>query len=79
MALLLELHHSKEEILEAYLNEIYLGQRGPVAIHGVGAAARHYFGKDAAGLALGESAMLVGMIHGPGLYSPEKKPAAAGE
>jgi penicillin-binding protein 1B len=77
MSLLLELHHSKEEILEAYLNEIYLGQRGPVAIHGVGAAARHYFGKDASELALEESAMLVGMIHGPGIYSPETKPDAA--
>ncbi len=77
MALLLELHHSKEEILQAYLNEIYLGQRGPVAVHGVGAAARHYFGKDASELTLWESAMLVGMIHGPGLYSPEAKPAAA--
>lgn len=77
MAILLELHHSKEEILEAYLNEIYLGQRGPVAIHGMGAAARHHFGKDPSELTLGESAMLVGMIHGPGLYSPEEKPAAA--
>jgi penicillin-binding protein 1B len=71
MALLLELHHSKDEILEAYLNEIYLGQRGPVAIHGMGAASQHYFGKDAAALSLAESAFLVGLIHGPGLYSPD--------
>ncbi len=77
MALLLELHHGKDEILEAYLNEIYLGQRGPVAIHGMGAAARHYFGKDASGLTLSESAFLVGLIHGPGLYSPHHRPAAA--
>ncbi len=77
MALLLELHHTKEEILEAYLNEIYLGQRGPVAIHGMGAAARHYFGKDASALTLAESAFLVGLIHGPGLYSPVTRPAAA--
>ena len=50
----------KPEILEAYLNEVYLGQRGPVAVCGVGAAARHYFGRDPADLSLAESAMLAG-------------------
>ena len=72
MALFLEWRHDKADILEAYLNEIYLGQRGPVAIHGMGAAAQHYFGKDARNLTLGESAFLVGLIHGPGLYSPQR-------
>ncbi len=70
LAMLMELHHSKHEILEAYLNEIYLGQAGPVAIHGVGAAARHYFGKRAAELTVGESALLAGIIASPGSYSP---------
>jgi penicillin-binding protein 1B len=77
MAVYLEWHHDKREILEAYLNEIYLGQRGPVAIHGMGAAAQHYFGKDVRELTLAESAFLVGLIHGPGLYSPQHDPAAA--
>ena len=45
MAVLLELHYDKEEILETYLNEIYLGQDRDRAIHGVGLAALHYFGK----------------------------------
>ena len=45
MALLLERNHTKDEILEAYLNEVYMGQRGSIAIHGVGEAASHYFGK----------------------------------
>ena len=77
MALLLEARHTKEEILEAYLNEIYLGQRGPVAIHGIGAAARHYFGKDPQDLDLAESALLVGLIRSPGSYSPQRDPEVA--
>jgi penicillin-binding protein 1B len=77
MAWILERNHAKEEILEAYLNEIYLGQRGSVAIHGVGEAAHHYFGKTMAELELGESALLAGLIRGPSLYSPERHPEAA--
>ena len=70
MAVYIDWRHDKRSILEAYLNEIYLGQRGPVAIHGIGAAAQHYFDKDASDLTLAESAFLVGLIRGPGLYSP---------
>ncbi len=77
MAVLLELGHSKQEILEAYLNEAYLGQRGTVSIHGFGEAARHYFGKDVADVSLGESALLAGLIRAPGLYSPFQHPKAA--
>jgi penicillin-binding protein 1B len=77
LATLVELHHTKAEILEAYLNEIYLGQTGSVAIHGVGAAARHYFGKRAAELTLAESALLAGIISSPGSYSPFRSPEAA--
>jgi penicillin-binding protein 1B len=77
MALLLDLRHDKDEILRAYLNEIYLGQRGPVAIHGVGAASRHYFAKDVEELSVAESALLAGLIRGPGLYSPHADPIVA--
>jgi penicillin-binding protein 1B len=77
MALLLERNHTKPEILEAYLNEVYMGQRGSVAIHGVGEAAQHYFGKDVAELGLSEAALLAGMIKGPNLYSPYRRPEEA--
>jgi penicillin-binding protein 1B len=70
MALVLELRHDKGTILEAYLNEIYLGQDGDRAIHGMGAAARYYFGKDVRRLGLAESALLVGMISAPNRYAP---------
>ena len=77
MALVLELRHSKEQILEAYLNELYLGQDGAFAIRGVGRAAQFYFGKDASQLELPESALLAGMIRGPNLYAPLRHPDAA--
>ncbi len=77
MACLLERRHTKEEILEAYLNEVYLGQRGSVAIHGVGEAAFHYFAKRIGELTLSEGALLAGLIKGPNLYSPYTAPAAA--
>src|SRR4030095_4961882 len=74
LALELELHHDKPEILQAYLNEASAGQRGAVPIHGVGAAARHYFGKDAGSLGLAESALLAGVLRAPSLYSPPRHP-----
>lgn len=77
IAIVLEARHSKEEILEAYLNEVYLGQDGGVAIHGVGRAAQHYFDKDVSQLDLSESATLAGLIRGPSLYSPFRRPEAA--
>ncbi len=77
MAVLLELHYGKEEILETYLNEIYLGQDRDRAIHGVGLAAQFYFGKEAQYLTLAESALLVGMLKGPAVYDPRRHPQAA--
>jgi penicillin-binding protein 1B len=77
MAVLLELHYSKEEILETYLNEIYLGQDRDRAIHGVGLAALHYFGKPVEHLSLAESALLVAMVKGPALYDPHRHPQRA--
>jgi penicillin-binding protein 1B len=70
MAMLLELHYGKDEILETYLNEIYLGQDRDRAIHGVGLGALHYFGKQVQHLTLAESALLVGLVKGPAVYDP---------
>jgi penicillin-binding protein 1B len=77
MALLLERNHEKTELLEAYLNEVYLGQRGSVAIHGMGEAAHYYFAKEVESLEPHESALLAAMIKGPNLYSPRVDPDAA--
>jgi penicillin-binding protein 1B len=77
MAVLLELHYGKNEILETYLNEIYLGQDRNRAIHGVGLAAQFYFGKPVQQLTLPESALLVGMIKGPSIYDPRRHPQRA--
>lgn len=74
MAMLLELHYSKEEILETYLNEIYLGQDANRAIHGVGLASHFYFDRPLERLELHEIATLVGMIKGPAVYDPRRKP-----
>ena len=79
MAVLLEAHYGKEEILETYLNEIYLGQDRDRAIHGVGLAAQFYFGKEARHLTLAESALLVAMVKGPAVYDPRRHPARAFE
>jgi penicillin-binding protein 1B len=73
----LEMTRGKNAILERYLNEIYLAQRGPFAILGVGAASRHYFGKEARYLDLPESALLAGLIQSPGRYHPYRHPEAA--
>lgn len=72
MALLLELHYSKEQILEAYLNEVYLGQNGARAIHGVGLASRFYFGRPLEELEPHQMAMLVGLLKGPSYYDPRR-------
>jgi penicillin-binding protein 1B len=77
MSLVLELRHSKREILEAYLNQVYLGQDGALAIHGVGRAAQFYFGKDITQLDVSEAALLAGLIRGPSIYSPIRHPDRA--
>ena len=77
MALLLELHYSKDEILETYLNEIYLGQAGNKAIHGAGLASQFYFGQDLRSLRLHETSLLVALIKGPSYFSPRKHPGRA--
>jgi penicillin-binding protein 1B len=77
MAVLLELHYDKEQILESYVNEVYLGQEGPRAIHGFALAARHYFDTPLDQLGLHQQALLVGMIKGPSLYNPLRNPERA--
>ncbi len=79
MALVLEWNYSKDEILEAYLNEIYFGQDGQRAIHGVALASRYYFGKPVAELDEAETALLIGLIRGPSYYSPWKHAERARE
>lgn len=77
MALLLEQHYGKDEILETYINEIYLGQDRNRAIHGFGLASQFYFDKPLKDLTLAESALLVGMVKGPSYYDPHRHPERA--
>lgn len=71
-AIVLESKYRKPEILESYLNEIYLGQAGFVSIYGVGEAAHRYFGKSLDELTTGEIAMIAGLIKGPNTFAPTK-------
>ncbi len=77
MAILLEARYRKEEILEGYLNEIYLGQNGAVQIIGVEQASQLYFGKHVTYLTLPEAATLAGMIRSPNVLNPLKYPERA--
>lgn len=73
MALLLEYHYSKDEILQTYLNEVYLGQDGKRAIHGFAMASRFYFGRDLAELEPDQVALLVGIVKGASHYNPRQQ------
>ncbi len=77
MAMLLELHYSKDEILEAYLNEVYLGQEGSRAIHGFGLASQYYFAQPIEELQLHQVALLAGLVKGPSYYDPRRHPERA--
>ena len=70
MAVIMELMYDKNAIFEIYLNEIYFGQKGSIAIHGVGEASYYYFGKPVQRLSLAEAATIAGLIKGPNQYSP---------
>jgi penicillin-binding protein 1B len=70
MAVILETQASKDEILELYLNDVYLGNRGSFAVHGVPEAARIFFGKDVSNISLSEAALIAGVIQNPSLHSP---------
>ena len=77
MALLLEWHYHKDEILEAYLNEVYLGQDGKRAIHGFGLASYFYFDRPLAELSVDQYALLVGLVKGASYYNPRRHPERA--
>lgn len=77
MAWILETRLSKEKILELYLNEIYLGQRGSMSLNGVGETSRLFFRKDVRHLTVPEAAMIAGMIKAPNPYNPYRHPEEA--
>jgi penicillin-binding protein 1B len=77
MSVLLEMHSSKDQIFETYLNIIYLGQNGPFQIRGFGAAAEYYFQKPVENLELHECSLLAAVLNSPGLFDPFKKPTNA--
>jgi penicillin-binding protein 1B len=77
MAVILEARFEKADIMNAYINEIYLGQDGMRAVHGFGLASQFYFGKPVAELELHEIALLVAIVRGPSYYDPRRHPERA--
>lgn len=77
MAVLLDAHYGKDEILEAYLNEVYLGQAGRRAVHGFGLGSQYYFGRSISELKLHQAALLVSLVKGPSYYNPRRHPERA--
>jgi len=77
MSILLELHYEKDDILETYLNEVYLGQAGTRSINGFGLASQFYFGESLKDLDVHQIALLVGMVKGPSYYNPRRHPERA--
>ena len=76
-ALIMEARYDKATILEAYLNQVYLGQRGSQAIHGVSSAAEFWFGRDLNSLTTEQVALLIGLVKGPSYYDPRRNPERA--
>jgi penicillin-binding protein 1B len=77
MALIIEVRYSKDQLLEAYINEVYLGQHYADGIYGFGLAAKFYFGKPLAELSSGQIALLVAQVKGPSYYDPWRHPERA--
>lgn len=77
MAVLLEANTDKDKILENYLNVVYMGQRGPFQVIGLGAASEHYFNKPLGDLELPQCALLAAIINSPGRYNPFSAPEKA--
>jgi penicillin-binding protein 1B len=77
MALIIELRYSKDQLLEAYINEVYLGQHYANGIYGFGLASKFYFGKSLAELNSGQMALLVAQVKGPSYYDPWRHPIRA--
>ena len=78
-ALLIEARYDKQTILETYFNQVYLGQRGAQAIHGVAAASEFWFGRDLSDISTEQIALLVGIVRGPSYYDPRRHPERATE
>jgi penicillin-binding protein 1B len=76
-ALIMEARYDKATILEAYLNQVYLGQRGSQAIHGVSSGAEFWFGRDLGSLTTEQVALLIGLVKGPSYYDPRRNPERA--
>lgn len=79
MAIIMEIRYDKNEILETYLNEVFLGQKGNLAVHGFGLASFYYFNRPVNELNVAEMATLVGMVKGPSYYNPLRHPERAAE
>ena len=77
MSVLLEIHYSKQEILQAYLNDINISQAGNRAIHGFALGSQHFYGRPLQELDLSELALLAGIIKGPSYYNPIRNPERA--
>ncbi|MGI5308523.1 penicillin-binding protein 1B [Rheinheimera sp. WS51] len=77
IAIILDYRFNKDQILEAYLNEVFVGQKYATAVHGVGLGSRFYFGKPLAELSISESALLVGLLKGPSYFDPRRHPERA--
>ncbi|MBN8214588.1 MAG: penicillin-binding protein 1B [Xanthomonadales bacterium] len=76
-ALIIDARYEKGVILEAYLNQVDLGQRGSQAIHGFASGAEFYFGRQLDDLSTEQIAMLIGLVKGPSWYNPRKQPVRA--
>ncbi len=77
LALLIEARYDKYRILEAYINEIFLGQQGGQAVHGFAAASEFYFGRELGTLRAPDIALLIGLVQGPSYYDPRRSPERA--
>nr|WP_228704084.1 transglycosylase domain-containing protein [Marinobacter nauticus] len=77
MSILLEWHYEKDDILETYLNEVYLGQAGNRSINGFGLASQFFFGEPLKDLDVHQIALLIGMVKGPSYYNPRRHPERA--
>jgi penicillin-binding protein 1B len=77
LSLIIEARYDKKRILEAYVNEVFLGQQGAQAVHGFAAASEFYFGRDLRSLGAADIALLVGMVQGPSPYDPRRNPERA--
>jgi len=77
MSVLLEWHYEKDDILETYLNEVYLGQAGNRSINGFGLASQFFFGEPLKDLDVHQIALLIGMVKGPSYYNPRRHPERA--